>query len=215
MELNVTRAVLARLVCRERGKRPTRLYCGELPQKPIPRMPDATADALVAWATAGGLRMHSSLEVTSGAIRGRALLATEPIPKGTELLRVPYDLLLTSRDAPVAFDDLGQTNRLAAALLTERRQPARWATPLALLPERFDTPLYYTPEQLAWLQGSSLVAWNHGREQAMLRSLSSLQDRWTTRAPVQSNGAVAEGDARALGIDELRWALSVAWSRVS
>ena len=101
----------------------------------------------------------------------------------------------------------------AAALLMERRQPARWATPLAMLPERFDTPLYYTPEQLAWLQGSSLVAWNHGREQAMLRSLSSLQDRWTTRAPVQSNGAVAEGDARALGIDELRWALSVARSR--
>lgn len=179
-------------------------------------MPDATADALVAWATAGGLRMHSSLEVTSGAIRGRALLATEPIPKGTELLRVPYDLLLTSRDAPVAFDDLGQTNRLAAALLMEHRQPARWAPPLALLPQRFDTPLYYTPEQLAWLQGSSLVAWNHGREQAMLRSLSSLQDRWTTRAPVQSNGAVAAGDARALGIDELRWAtLTLTLTRTS
>ncbi len=181
-----------------------------MPDAPVP---DAPADALVAWATAGGLRMHSSLVVTSGAMRGRALLATEPIPKGTELLRVPYDLLLTSKDTPRDFGDLGQTNRLAVALLMERRQPARWAHPLAMLPESFDTPLYHTPDQLAWLQGSPLVAWSHGREQAMLRSLGSIQDRWTTSAAVQSTGAVAEGDAGALGIDELRWALSVAWSR--
>ena len=181
-----------------------------MPDAPVS---DAPADALLAWAAEGGLRVHSSLVVTSGTMRGRAMMATEPIPKGTELLRVPNGLLLTSDDAPRAFDDLGQTNRLAVALLMEHRQPARWAHPLGILPKSFDTPLYHTPDQLAWLQGSPLVAWSHGREQAMRRSLSSIQDRWTTSAAVWSNGAVVEGGARALGIDDLRWALSVAWSR--
>ena len=53
-----------------------------MPDAPVP---DTLADALVAWAADGGLRMHSNLVVTSGAVRGRALLATEPIPKGTLL----------------------------------------------------------------------------------------------------------------------------------
>ena len=177
------------------------------------RLPDASVDALHAWAAAGGLRMHSSLAVTRGK-GGRALVATDPIPKGAELLRVPYGLLITSNDAPRAFDDLGQTNRLAVALVMERRQQRRWAASLALLPESFDTPLYHTPDQLAWLQGSPLVEWNRGREQAVRRSLGSIQERWKTSAAVLSNGAVAEGGASAgVGIDELRWALSVTWSR--
>ena len=175
-------------------------------------MLDASADACLAWAAAGGLQMHSSLAVTtSGALRGRALMATADIPRGTELLRVPYSLLLTANDVPPAFDDLGQTNRLAVALLTERRQPSRWALPLSMLPETFDTPLYYTPDQLAWLQGSPLVAWASSRALGIERGFRSVQSRWaTTVAAVGSGGAVEDAGAR---LEELRWALSVAWSR--
>lgn len=172
-------------------------------------------DSLLTWAVAGGARLHAGLVAAETKDAGLALLAREPISRGTELLRVPFGLLLTSRDAPTAFDGLGQTNRLALALLAKRRRPSSWEVPLRILPEGFDTPLFYTPEERAWLQGSPLLTWNTGRELNVERSFSSIRDQINAAVSLAADGSVSEDSSALDGLQlaEFKWALSVAWSR--
>ena len=79
-------------------------------------MSQSALERLVSWATAHGAALHPHLAISHSPTSGHGLVALQPIPAGSELLRVPYALLLTSRAVPPGFAHLGQTNALALAL---------------------------------------------------------------------------------------------------
>ena len=171
-------------------------------------MPQSALERLVSWATAHGAALHPHLAISHSPTSGHGLVALQPIPAGSELLRVPYALLLTSRAVPPDFAHLGQTNALALALLAEARHPKAWALPLSILPDAFDTPLFWSPAERAHLRGSPLLEWAASRSSNIERSFGPIRERWAGATVVGADGAT-----RSLALDDFRWALSVAWSR--
>ena len=169
-----------------------------MPQSALERPPPATAH---------GAALHPHLAISHSPTPGHGLVALQPIPAGSELLRVPYALLLTSRAVPPNFAHLGQTNALALALLAEA-PPGAWALPLSILPDAFDTPLFWSPAERAHLRGSSLLEWAASRSSNIERSFGPIQERWAGATVVGADGAT-----RSLALGDFRWALSVAWSR--
>lgn len=172
--------------------------------------------ALLQWASARGAFLEPRLRVAEGAAAGRGLVAAAAIPPGTTLVFVPRSLLLAGIDAGVALH--GPTNALAVRLLDERARGAasEYAKFIAALPRAFGTPLYFNDTASAALRGSDVLEWARSREVSVARAHERLFGAPVVTA-IDANGASSSsiGGSSALepSVAELRWALSIVWSR--
>ncbi|KAI5854794.1 SET domain protein [Tricharina praecox] len=101
---------------------------------------------------------------SSGA--GRGLVALSALSPDETLFRLPRSSCLTpstsslpplSATSASAYSALTPWLQLMLTLLYESRASSSWAPYLTLLPQRFDTLMYWAPHELEWLRGSKVL----------------------------------------------------------
>lgn len=111
----------------------------------------------------------SSVQIHNFAGYGFGLQAAKDLKEGEKFLSIPRDLMMTPASASesalgplIAEDKILQVMPsivLALHLLVEKRTPSsKWKPYIDILPDTFGTPLYFTPEELPFLQGSPVHA---------------------------------------------------------
>ncbi|XP_060570342.1 actin-histidine N-methyltransferase-like [Ruditapes philippinarum] len=96
---------------------------------------------------------------------GYGLQATKDLKEGDQFLAIPRNIMMTTESAKssplgplISMDRILQVMPsvvLALHLLCERQsQDSNWRPYLNILPESYNTPLYFTPEDLKYLKGS-------------------------------------------------------------
>eukprot|EP00741_Cyanophora_paradoxa_P020394 tig00021254_g19685.t1 len=170
----------------------------------------AEADRLLAWAAERGLR-RPDLRVESLPGRGLGLVATRAFAAGEALLEVPDALLVTSRAAGVEDKALGPIGRLVLWLVRERRlgEASEHAPYLSVLPRAFDTPLFWSEQQLAHLGDEAAISRLRRAAAEAARA-----EREVEKYVAEHAGALPprDGDPGALR-EEARWAWSCVMTR--
>merc|ERR1711991_95856 len=160
--------------------------------------------AFYSWAKSNGVVMDG-IEINTNSQGRRGVFSTKPLRKGAEVLRVHRPAMLVPlyennlevgrRIVPLYEEGLSQNEELALLLLGSR---GGWFQPyLDLLPEVFDTPLFWERPTLELLNGSHVVPIMTSRSQRLEARFASV---------IQP--AFAE-----LTLAEFRWAYSIALSR--
>ncbi|KAF2671219.1 SET domain-containing protein [Microthyrium microscopicum] len=139
---------------------------------------EAKNDTFIQWLRQNDIQTHPAVKIVDlrHQARGRGIIATQSIPIDTELFSIPRSALLTPAALPAPIiasatsDDepLDPWTGLLLALIHEQTHPnSRWQPYLDLLPTEsdFDTPMFWSPAELAELQ-SSAVRSKIGREDA-------------------------------------------------
>lgn len=165
---------------------------------------------LTEWLESKGARL-SNLCLCIYGDGERGVHARAPLQKGQIVLEVPLRLILTEQVARVSaigrqveasgMTRLSSHSHLAACLLQEKHaKDSFWAPYIAALPVSFPQgPLFFTPEDLALLEGSFLLTKVDKRRSALAEEYQNLCrcvpgfDRFTC--------------------EEFLWALSIASSR--
>ncbi|KAF9490655.1 SET domain-containing protein [Pleurotus eryngii] len=136
---------------------------------------DASFYPLISWFRAnGGTIDESSFGLTTFPAEegGRGAVALKDIPESQTLFSIPRALTLSTRTsrlpslfgidrwrkaAPAGFGlDKGWAG-LILCMMWEEANHGRWAAYLASLPSRFDTPMFWSEEEIAELKGTSVV----------------------------------------------------------
>src|SRR5579859_3867514 len=124
--------------------------------------PTSTYDNLLSWARSNGAIIPSTLTFLSTPY-GHCQ-STVPIPAGTSLFHIPHSLLITPRAADTALPQLNTLPvhaRVCAFIALERRKDGFWKDYLRSLPEKFETPAYFSQGELDVLKGTNLFyAWH-------------------------------------------------------
>ncbi|KAJ3555641.1 hypothetical protein NM688_g2462 [Phlebia brevispora] len=109
--------------------------------------------------------------------QGRGALALKDIPKGHTLFTIPRDVTLSTRTSALPqllgsvewkrFKlDEGWAGLILCMLWEEAQGPlSKWAEYLSILPTEFDTPMFWSEEELQELKGTSVVD-KIGKEEA-------------------------------------------------
>jgi histone-lysine N-methyltransferase SETD3 len=123
------------------------------------------------WLETGNAR--SNLEIRLYAKNYRGTHAKKPLENDEEIIFVPRGLMLTLEVAETidigkkmkeledSFSNFNiEVNLLAAFLLHEKKNPdSFWKPYIEMLPTSYDTnPLFYSPEEMYWLEGSPFQA---------------------------------------------------------
>ncbi|KAF8160689.1 hypothetical protein B0H34DRAFT_697698 [Crassisporium funariophilum] len=127
---------------------------------------------------------HGQVDTSSLGIRqfpasegGRGAVALKDIPEGHVVFSIPRSLILSTRTCTLparfgvdAWKALGLNQGWAGLILCMMWEAAlgpgsKWATYFDILPRSFDTPMFWNADDLAELQGTSVVG-KLGREQA-------------------------------------------------
>ena len=95
---------------------------------------------------------------------------------------------------------------LFLAVERARGRSSRWAQWIAALPRDLSTPLHFSEEQLALLDGTTL-----GKAAASLRA--RLAAAWGRLSPAAAEVAAAAGVAAPPTLEDFKWAYSTFWSR--
>ncbi|EIM83024.1 SET domain-containing protein [Stereum hirsutum FP-91666 SS1] len=127
-------------------------------------------ESLVEWFTAhGGTYDDAAMQLTDLEGHGRAAVALRDIPEGHTLFTLPRNLTLSTRTSALpgllGLDEWKQHELhigwagLILCMMWEEAQGAssRWSTYLASLPSSFDTPMFWSPDDLEELKGTSVV----------------------------------------------------------
>ena len=131
------------------------------------------------------------------AVTPAAALADEATgPHYARLLASPSRQLADERALVMLF----------LAVERARGRSSRWAPWIAALPRDFSTPLHFTEEQLALLDGTTL-----GKAAASLRA--RLAAAWGRLSPAAAEVAAAAGVAAPPTLEDFKWAYSTFWSR--
>ncbi|KAK9848107.1 hypothetical protein WJX84_003506 [Apatococcus fuscideae] len=115
------------------------------------------------WLANKGGSLNKDIVVTSTPDRGLSVFALEPIPESTILSTVPKAALLSVRNGSMAdvleHEKIGGGPGLIAAVLHEQQKgtASEWWGYLQSFPSRVYVPAFWSPEELKWLQGTSLV----------------------------------------------------------
>jgi hypothetical protein len=104
--------------------------------------------------------------------------------EGETLLDVPFKLMMTLNTAQqgplkqvVEEKQMSPTIILALHLMNERLNPNSFYKPwLSALPETFETPLFWSEEELAGLQGSTMLSVVQRRKETMQADYTALFD---------------------------------------
>jgi hypothetical protein len=118
-------------------------------------------ERLLTWARSHGAIIPSSLVFLSTPYG--YCQSTTPIATGTALFHIPHTLLITPSVADTALPQLHSLSvhaRVCTFLALERRKHGFWKEYLDSLPQTFETPAYFTEEELNILRGTNLFfAW--------------------------------------------------------
>ncbi|SLM39026.1 SET domain [Lasallia pustulata] len=96
---------------------------------------------------------------------GRGIVATEDIEENEELFAIPHPAVLSVKNSdlqnhlPNELDELDPWMSLVVVMIYESGQGdrSRWWPYWNVLPEKFDTLIYWSPSELAKLQGSAVL----------------------------------------------------------
>ncbi|KAL2754768.1 hypothetical protein ACRALDRAFT_1057585 [Sodiomyces alcalophilus JCM 7366] len=159
----------------------------------------ATSDRFLAWFTSvGGQFREDLLQIVDLRHRGagRGIVATKDIPQETVLFTIPRHAILNvltselPKKLPSVFGSSVSTNpgdddddfdsgldswgALILVMLYEYLQgdASRWQPYFDVLPDQFDTPIFWSDSELKELQGTSLTPEKIGKQESdsMLRS---------------------------------------------
>ncbi|KAJ4374346.1 Ribosomal lysine N-methyltransferase 4 [Neocucurbitaria cava] len=154
----------------------------------------AATDLFLTWfKSVGGEFRDDLLEIRDLRSRGagRGIIATEDIPQETTLFTIPRDAIINVQTSelpkklPKLFDgsideadedaeSLDSWGSLILVMLYEflQGEASRWKPYIDVLPEMFDTPIFWTDAELKELDGTCLTTEKIGKEESdnMLRS---------------------------------------------
>ncbi|RDB25472.1 Ribosomal lysine N-methyltransferase 4 [Hypsizygus marmoreus] len=100
---------------------------------------------------------------------GRGIVALKDLPDGHTLFTIPRSLTLSTRTSPLPSKfgmeswknkkmDEGWTGLILCMMWETANGPSsKWSEYLAILPSRFDTPMFWNDEELSELKGTSVV----------------------------------------------------------
>ncbi|KAM5530522.1 hypothetical protein V8D89_015799 [Ganoderma adspersum] len=115
-----------------------------------------------------GIVDTSSMAIVDFPGHGRGAVALKDIPEDYTIFSLPRDLTLSTRTSTLpalmgkAWKEHGLHEGWAGLILCmmweeSRGAESKWAGYLATLPEKFDTPMFWTEEDLKELQGTAVV----------------------------------------------------------
>ncbi|ELR18348.1 SET domain containing protein [Acanthamoeba castellanii str. Neff] len=175
--------------------------------------------AFEAWFAEQGGSRHAGVQLRTLPTFGRSVVAAHDIATGETLLSVPFSLVVDSADAPLAtaapeirriLDEefpLSATNENALLLLVHKNDPnSPWQRYIDVLPSTFSTTLFFSDDELSYLEGSSL----HHFARQRRRAIESQYDTIFTPLFVDYPEHFAPEQ---FSLDAWKWALSVIWSR--
>lgn len=125
-------------------------------------MPATAADfeRFTIWAQTNDAYIHPNLRFSP---KTASVLTTAPISKGDQLLKCPHDLTIDHAKACAAFPSDRKDEIPPHALLCfflsseyEKGEDSFWWPYLNVLPQTFDTPLYFDDEDKQFLDGCNL-----------------------------------------------------------
>ena len=133
---------------------------------------------------------------------------------GETLLDVPFALMMTLNTAQqgplkkvIEEKQISPTMIMALHLLNEKLNPSSFYKDwISLLPEAFETPLFWGEEDLAGLQGSTILSVVQRRKETMQADYTALFDVLFAEYPELFKPEEYTFEA-------FRWALSTVWSR--
>jgi hypothetical protein len=135
-------------------------------------------EEVVDWFTQNGGKLHTSIKAEKNDEFGLYFVASKDIPEGESASFCPFELTFSYLnclsqppqgvrriESNVAFHliELVDPNVVAAFVLVEERlkeDKSFWAPYIKLLPKESElsTPLWFTDEELIWLQGTNLCS---------------------------------------------------------
>jgi hypothetical protein len=138
------------------------------------------------------ISFHPSLEFAHSLSLGAGLRSTSSIPAKAPLVRVPFSATISILSIPHVdppwppsfFEEYGRRpeilTRFLLCELRARGPDSEWWPYISLLPQDFDTPLYWNNDDREWLKGTNLLAATRSREALWLaeweRSMRILSD---------------------------------------
>ncbi|ESO94275.1 hypothetical protein LOTGIDRAFT_118649, partial [Lottia gigantea] len=162
----------------------------------------------------------STVEITATGESGYGLKAKEHIKEASLFLTIPRKLMLTVDSAKKSvLGELVKEDKILSAmpnitlalhLLCEKYTPdSFWAPYINILPESYNTPLYFTSDDLHQLKGSPVLGEavsqyrNIARQYAYFYRLLQKQEPYISKLPICNN----------FTFDEYRWAVSTVMTR--
>ncbi|KAK5713694.1 Ribosomal lysine N-methyltransferase 4 [Elasticomyces elasticus] len=125
----------------------------------------AKSQSFFAWLQQHGTTISPKIELAD--LRqdgcGRGVLAVQDIEEDEELFSVPRTSILTIETSTLPAEINAQINDPWLGLITamvlehSKGDGSAWKAYFDVLPERFDTPIFWSEEELAWLRGSAVV----------------------------------------------------------
>ncbi|KAL4872035.1 hypothetical protein BDV12DRAFT_5517 [Aspergillus spectabilis] len=142
------------------------------------------SDEFATWlASRNGVRVNPKIRIADlrAYAAGRGVVAQVDVVEGEELFTIPRALVLSTHNSNLQsrlsqnLEELGPWLSLMLVMIYEYLQRANstWAPYFKVLPQNFDTLMFWSPEELAELQGSAVVE-KIGREEAETSILESI-----------------------------------------
>ncbi|KAJ5491726.1 hypothetical protein N7539_003293 [Penicillium diatomitis] len=144
---------------------------------------------------------------------GRGVVARSNIPEGKELFSIPRNLILAVQNSELKnllgqeLEALGPWLSLMLVMLHEYSKGANstWAAYFRVLPTRFDTLMFWSPEELRELQASAIVdkIGKQGADESILESIVPIVRANCTLFPPIHGVSSYESDEGAAALLEL------------
>ncbi|KAF9884356.1 hypothetical protein FE257_001869 [Aspergillus nanangensis] len=129
--------------------------------------PQQSSDFLAWLSTIPGVSINPKIILADLRLQGagRGVVAQADIQENEELFTIPRDLVLSTRNSklkallPQDLEDLGPWLSLMLVMVYEYLQgdSSSWAPYFKVLPQGFDTLMFWSPSELQELQGSAVI----------------------------------------------------------
>lgn len=144
----------------------------------------------------------------------RGVVASEDINAGDTIMEIPFDLLMTLNTASEStigqiFQErqMSPTMILALHLLHESYNPeSAWKEWFDVIPRTFETPIFWSPEDLAELTGATILSVTQRRQETLKEDFAAIKTYLQESHPTAFT-------AEQLTLETFTWAISTVWSR--
>lgn len=158
-----------------------------------------------------GIQIANDL-VYEDKLNDRGVFSDIDIQPHSELLQIPVDSLLTvqesSKYALKRLEEFDEENALAVLLLLERfvmKEESKWYWHVLILPEKIDSILYYSKEQMECLKGTSLYVLGTTMRRKVHTDYKLLKTKVLNEIEMTYRVNFS--------VEEYKWALTMVWSR--
>jgi len=144
----------------------------------------------------------------------QGMVATEEIKKGDTVLDIPFSMMLTLKSASagplarvISEKQMNPTVIMALHLMNERNNASSpYKAWLDVLPTAFETPMFWTDDDLAHLNGSSTLSVIKRRKDSVSKDYKTIFDVLFEEYPELFSKEVYT-------LESFTWAISTVWSR--